>query len=102
MDFSRGTHTIIAPSKRFHYGAEQAHYRYIIPEDGYIYGWISYNSYKPRWVNVTLNGVDILNFLGIDTEASSTIPFIAVKKGDILEEDCKVKSATICYIYGRH
>ena len=102
MDFSRGYHTIIAPRHNFQYGADKGYYSYTIPEDGYICGHINYNSYKPRWVNVKLNGVDILSFLGIDTESSSSIPFIAVKKGDFIEEDCQVKSATIYYIYGRH
>lgn len=102
MDFSRGYHTIIDPPHFNRYGADSGHYSYTIPEDGYICGQIHYNSYKPRWVNVKLNGVDILSFLGINTESSSSIPFIAVKKGDFIEEDCSVKSATIYYIYGRH
>ena len=102
MDFSRGYHTIIDPPRRNIYGADSGHYSYTIPEDGYICGQLHYNSYKPRWVNVKLNGVDILSFLGINTESSSSIPLIAVKKGDFIEEDCSVKSATIYYIYGRH
>lgn len=102
MDFSRGYHTIIDPPRRNRYGADSGHYSYTIPEDGYICGQLHYNSYKPRWVNVKLNGVDILSFLGINTESSSSIPLIAVKKGDFIEEDCSVKSATIYYIYGRH
>lgn len=102
MDFSKGYHTIIAPQHNFQYGADKGYYSYTIPEDGYICGHINYNSYKPRWVNVKLNGVDILSFLGINTESSSSIPFIAVKRGDFIEEDCQVKSATIYYIYGRH
>lgn len=102
MDFSRGYHTIIDPPRRNRYGADSGHYSYTIPEDGYICGQLHYNSYKPRWVNVKLNGVDILSFLGINTESSSSIPLIAVKKGDFIEEDCCVKSATIYYIYGRH
>ena len=102
MDFSRGYHTIIDPPRWNGYGADSGHYSYTIPEDGYICGQLHYNSYKPRWVNVKLNGVDILSFLGINTESSSPIPLIAVKKGDFIEEDCSVKSATIYYIYGRH
>lgn len=102
MDFSRGYHTIIDPPRWNRYGADSGHYSYTIPEDGYICGQLHYNSYKPRWVNVKLNGVDILSFLGINTESSSPIPLIAVKKGDFIEEDCSVKSATIYYIYGRH
>lgn len=101
MDFSRGYHTIIDPPHFNRYGADSGHYSYTIPEDGYICGQIHYNSYKPRWVNVKLNGVDILSFLGINTESSSSIPFIAVKKGDFIEEDCSVKSATIYYCQGR-
>ena len=101
MDFSRGYHTIIDPPHSYRYGANSGHYSYTIPEDGYICGQLHYSSYKPRWVNVKLNGVDILSFLGINTESSSSIPLIAVKKGDFIEEDCSVKSATIYYIYGR-
>lgn len=55
-------------------------YTFVVPENGYIFGHTISSSYKPRWINCSINGASITSTLGINADDSTSIPFIAVKR----------------------
>ena len=97
IDFSKGMTKIGNPPG---YSSSYS-YTFVVPENGYIFGHTISSSYKPRWINCSINGASITSTLGINADDSTSIPFIAVKKGDKVSFDYSCSKIILYYMYGR-
>lgn len=97
IDFSKGMTKIGNPPG---YSSSYS-YTFVVPENGYIFGHTISSSYKPRWINCSINGASITSTLGINADDSTSIPFIAVKKGDKVSFDYFCSKIILYYMYGR-
>ena len=69
-------------------------YTFVVPENGYIFGHTISSSYKPRWINCSINGASITSTLGINADDSTSIP-------DKVSFDYCCSKIILYYMYGR-